>query len=75
MAGITVEQAQAQLSAYLEAERTVLAGQSYEIAGRRMTRADLKAIQEGIKYWNERVAALSARGERRPRARTVIAKD
>lgn len=75
MAGITVEQAQEQLDAYLEAERAVLAGQSYEIAGRRLTRADLKSIQDGIKYWNERVGTLSARGERRSRARTVIAKD
>lgn len=72
MSGITVEQAQTQLDAYMAAERAVLAGQSYEIAGRRMTRADLKAIQDGIRTWNERVITLSARGARRSRARTIV---
>ena len=36
MAGITLEQAEAQLASYLAAETKVLAGQSYEIAGRKL---------------------------------------
>ena len=40
MAGITITQAQAQLEAYLAAETAVLLGQSYEIAGRKLTRAN-----------------------------------
>ena len=36
MAGITLAQAEAQLALYLAAEEKVLAGQSYEIAGRKL---------------------------------------
>ena len=61
MAGITLAQAQAQLDAYLAAETAVLLGQSYEIAGRSLKRADLNNIQAGITLWNERVKELSAR--------------
>lgn len=60
MAGITLAQAEAQLAAYLAAETAVLLGQSYEIAGRRLTRADLEAIQAGIKIWSDRVETLTA---------------
>lgn len=72
MAGITLSQAQAQLSAYLAAEIAVLSGQAYEIAGRRMTRADLEAIQKGIAIWNDRVSHLSTKAAGRGRTRTVI---
>lgn len=61
MAGITLAQAQAQLDAYLAAETAVLSGQSYEIAGRKLTRANLGDIQTGITLWNQRVQALAAR--------------
>ncbi len=73
MAGITLAQAQAQLDAYLAAETAVLGGQSYEIAGRRLNRADLEAIQLGITTWNKRVIDLTntaAGGIRR--ARTIV---
>lgn len=67
MAGITLEQAQAQLDKYLAAETAVLNGQEYEIAGRRLRRANLADIQAGIKLWNDRVTQLSAKanGSRR----------
>lgn len=58
MSGITLDVAQARLTLYLEAEAAVLANQSYEIAGRRLTRADLEAIQAGIRTWDERCKAL-----------------
>lgn len=64
MAGITLLQAQAQLDAYLAAETAVLSGQSYEIAGRKLTRANLADIQSGIRIWNQRLQALSP-GRRR----------
>lgn len=72
MAGITLGQAQAQLENYLNAETAVLAGQSYEIAGRKLTRADLKSIQAGIDAWDERVKQLSVKAGGRGRARTVV---
>ena len=72
MAGITLEQAQTQLETYLAAEVAVLANQSYEIAGRKLTRADLQAIQFGVKTWDDRVKSLSSRANGRRRNRTII---
>jgi hypothetical protein len=72
MAGITLAQAQAQLDAYLAAETAVLTGQSYEIAGRKLSRANLDSIQAGIKLWNERVVLLTAAVSGRGRARTIV---
>lgn len=68
MAGITLEQAQTQLAKYLAAEEAVLTGQSYEINGRMLERADLKAIQQGIDIWNARVEQMSAKASGRRRA-------
>jgi hypothetical protein len=61
MAGITLAVAQARLDAYLAAEEAVLGGQEYEIAGRRLRRADLAQIRAGIDAWDRRVKDLSAR--------------
>jgi len=72
MSGITLEQAQAKLDAYLAAETAVLAGQSYQIAGRTLTRANLFHIQEGIETWNARVKSMDRRARGRTRARTII---
>ena len=67
MAGITLEQAQAKLDLYLAAEEAVLTGQEYEIAGRKLRRADMESIQQGIKIWDNRVKELSQKssGSRR----------
>ncbi|MBP7580661.1 MAG: hypothetical protein KA757_06600 [Vogesella sp.] len=72
MAGLTLAQAQAQLTAYLAAETAVLSGQRYEIAGRTLQRANLAEIQAGIETWNQRVATLTRQSNGRSRARTVI---
>lgn len=69
--GITLTQAETQLAAYLAAETAVLTGQEYEIAGRRMKRANLAEIQSGIKLWNERVQALTLSAQGRGRCRTI----
>ena len=36
------------LELYLAAEKSILAGQSYKIGNRELTRADLRAVQETI---------------------------
>ena len=69
--GITLAQAQTQLDAYLAAETAVLTGQEYEIAGRRMKRANLAELQAGIKLWNERVQSLTYAAAGRSRSRTI----
>jgi phage FluMu protein gp41 len=73
MAGITLLQAQTQLDSYLAAETAVLSGQSYEIAGRKLSRADLASIQQGVQLWNSRVINLTNQSRGRSRARTVVA--
>lgn len=72
MAGITLEKAQTQLDMYLEAEQAVLLNQEYEIAGRRLKRADLASIQMGIKSWDARVKQLSDVAGGRRRSRTIV---
>lgn len=72
MAGLTLAHAEAQLAAYLEAESRVLRGQSYTIAGRTWTRADLGDIQAGIALWDGRCRQLEASSVRRGRAVTVV---
>lgn len=72
MAGLTLDQAQAQLTLYLTAETQVLTGQSYEIAGRKLTRANLGEIQTGITTWDGRVKQLTASATGRTRARTIV---
>jgi hypothetical protein len=72
MAGITLAQAEAQLALYLAAEEKALAGQSYEISGRRLTRANLTEIRDGIAVWDARVKELSARVSGTARVRTLV---
>lgn len=71
MAGLTLEQAEAQLAKYLAAEENVLLNQSYEISGRKLTRANLAEIQTGIKMWNDRVKDLSEKAAGRNRSLTI----
>ena len=73
MAGITLAQAQAQLDAWLAASLATATGQAYEIAGRRLTRANAAEITANIDTWNARVITLSLRASGRSRSRTVVA--
>ena len=68
MAGITLAVAQQRLDQYLAAETAVLGSQSYEINGRRLTRANLAEIQAGVTRWNQRVQSLSRSATGRGRA-------
>jgi hypothetical protein len=71
MAGITLAQAEARLTAYLAAEEAVLTGQMYRMGERQLTRANLAEIQTGIKLWDERTKALSSAASGRGRSRTI----
>ncbi len=72
MAGITLQQAETQLAAYLAAETAVLSGQAYTIGGRSLTRANLADIRAGIESWNARVVQLTNSSQGRSRSRTVV---
>lgn len=58
MAGLTQADAETQLAAYLAAETKVLAGQEYQFGNRRLKRADLAEIRDGIRFWNAEVQRL-----------------
>lgn len=60
MAGITLQQAEAQLDAWMAASAAVTKGQSYAIAGRSVTRADAAEIRKNIEYWDRKCKQLEA---------------
>jgi hypothetical protein len=75
MPAITLDEAKAQLAAYLAAERKILAGQSVQIGDETLTRADLRAVQQGVSVWSARVNEISALSRGRVRARTLVRVD
>lgn len=52
MSGITLAIAQSHLEAWMAADISVAKGQSYEIGGRKLSRADAGEITEKINLWN-----------------------
>ncbi|MFH2074948.1 MAG: DUF6148 family protein [Pseudomonadota bacterium] len=62
MAGITLAQAQAQLTAWLAASTAVASGQAYSIAGRSLTRANAAEIRNQIEFWDGKVKTLTRGG-------------
>lgn len=62
MPGITLADAEAKLSEYLAAETKILDGQSVSMNGRALSRADLKAVQDGIDTWDRRAKRLGRGG-------------
>ena len=48
---------------YVAAEKAVLQGQSYTIAGRSLTRANLIDIRNGRKEWEAKVAAENSKAQ------------
>ena len=59
MAGITLAQAEAQLTAWIAASTAVAGNQSYSIGNRSLTRADASEILEMIQFWETKVFRLS----------------
>ena len=62
MAGITLDQAEAQLASWLAASTAVASNQSYSIAGRSYTRADAQYLESMITFWDRRVNKLTRGG-------------
>lgn len=67
MAGITLAQAEAKLTTWMDAEDKIAQGQEYQIGARRLKRADLAEVREQITYWNGWVNKLSNGGGARVR--------
>ena len=63
--------AQARLTQYYKAEKAILTGQSYEIEGLKLTRANLKDVQSMIATLEGKIASLKARLKGHARYRVV----
>lgn len=72
MAGITLANAETQLQLWLEASAKVAVKQSYSIAGRSLTLADLGEINRQIRFWDGQVKLLSRSATGRGRVRYVV---
>ncbi|MCR5859716.1 hypothetical protein [Mesorhizobium sp. J428] len=72
MAGITLAQAEAQLALWLTASERVSQKQSYSIAGRSLSFADLADINAQIRYWDSEVKKLSRVASGRGRIRYAV---
>lgn len=71
MAGITLEQAQAQLDLWLAADAAVSKKQEYSVLGRTWRATDAAEISNKIDYWNKWVQRLSRGGSGGMRIRGV----
>jgi hypothetical protein len=69
----TLAEAQEMLRLHKEALKAVLLNQSYTIKDRSLTRANLREIQSGVKYWADTVAQIQFGGA--TRVRRVIPRD
>jgi hypothetical protein len=61
---ITTAQAREMVNLYINAERAVLQGQAYQIAGQSLTRADLDKIRKGRQEWQSILNARLGIGNR-----------
>ncbi len=62
MPGVTLEEAQAKLELWMEADEAVASGQTFSYKQRSYTLADAAAIQNRIEYWDAKVKKLSRGG-------------
>lgn len=55
MSSWTLQEAKEMLSRWLDAERAITTGQSYQIGTRQLRRADMKEVADRIKWWRAEV--------------------
>lgn len=66
-----IQLAKSRLSLYLKAEKAILSGQSYEVEGLKLTRANLKEVQTTINQLKKELYALSSKTQGRAKFRVV----
>jgi len=69
--GITLEQAEANLTKWLEAEARVAEGQSFSDSGKSYTSVDADTITKKILFWQNKVDSLSKAGTSTPTFQTI----
>lgn len=70
-----LEEAEAMVELYIEAEKQILNGQSYKIGSRELTRADLNAVVKFRKEWEKKVSDLKDPRGKRPRIKRALIRD
>ena len=63
--------AESRLALYYKAEKAILNGQSYEVEGLKLTRANLKDVQSMINSLKAEISALNAKLRGRAKFRIV----
>ena len=63
--------AESRLALYYKAEKAILSGQSYEIEGLKLTRANLKDVQSMIASLENKISALNAQLRGRAKFRAI----
>ena len=66
-----IQIAEARLILYYKAEKAILSGQSYEAEGLKLTRANLKDVQNMIATLENKISALKAKQGGRAKFRVV----
>lgn len=72
MAGITLAQAETQLTNWLAASAAVASNQEYRIGDRMLRRVDADEIRQQVAFWDSKVKQLSASASGRRRTRYVV---
>lgn len=63
--------AESRLTLYYKAEKAILSGQSYEVEGLKLTRANLKDVQNMIAALENKISALKSKQRGRAKYRIV----
>ena len=63
--------AESRLALYYKAEKAILSGQSYEMEGLKLTRANLKDVQSMINTLESKISSLNAKLRGRAKFRIV----
>ncbi len=66
-----IQIAESRLTLYYKAEKAILSGQSYEVEGLKLTRANLKDVQNMIAALENKISALKSRQRGRAKYRIV----
>jgi len=65
MMAIDLTTANLMLDEWLNAEKSILKNQSYQIGDKELKRVDMKHVRENIRYWENKVNALTVKPEGR----------
>lgn len=66
-----IQIAESRLTLYYKAEKAILSGQSYEVEGLKLTRANLKDVQNMIAALENKISALKSHQRGRAKYRIV----